>query len=233
MIIVTGSGRSGTSAVAQVLHQSGISVGNDLLEADESNAEGYFEERMVVMMNDALLNDVGMREWFHAASREEILAAARARGDTMREIAAKATPAWKDPRFCWTLEAWMGVLPEKPRLVVCLRSASEVVGSTLKYYGLADAEAVRAVEQAWHDGYARLLEIIDAYALEAVTVEFNAMYTDPNAAMSAVARLAGRELDCGSVRRDLRHHEAPMPGHLRDMYARVLRLGAKPTPSRP
>jgi hypothetical protein len=33
--------------------------GRDLIEPDEFNAEGYFEERGVVTMNDALLNDVG------------------------------------------------------------------------------------------------------------------------------------------------------------------------------
>ena len=232
MILVTGSGRSGTSAVAQILHQSGISVGNDLLAADTSNPEGYFEERMVVMMNDALLNDVGMRRWFHVASRGEILDAARARGDMMRQIAATATPAWKDPRFCWTVETWMEVLPEKPRLVVCLRSASEVVASTLKYFGLGDDEAVRAVEQAWHDGYARLLDVIDECAIEAVTVEFNALYADSERALAPVERLIGATLECGSLRSDLRHHEVPVPGHLQEMYDRVQALGSEPTQAR-
>ena len=48
MLLVTGSGRSGTSAVAKLLHHAGFSAGHDLIEADESNADGYFEERAVI-----------------------------------------------------------------------------------------------------------------------------------------------------------------------------------------
>ena len=85
MIIICGSGRSGTSAVARLVHESGISVGNDLIEPDEHNAEGYFEERLVVMMNDALLNDVGLHKWFSVASRAEKIAAVE-HGCTDREV---------------------------------------------------------------------------------------------------------------------------------------------------
>lgn len=225
MIIITGSGRSGTSAVARLVHEAGLSVGHDLIEADESNAEGYFEERGLIAMNDAILNDVGLNEWFAVASREQILEAARARGDAMRELAESATPAWKDPRFCWTLEAWMELLPERPRVIVCLRSPSEVAASTLKYYGQAGEEAVRHVEHRWLSEYGRLLEIIDEYGLEAITIEFAALHGDPERTVELIARFAGRRLNASAVRRDLRHHAAGIPGQMLDMYERVRALG--------
>lgn len=227
MIIICGSGRSGTSAVARLVHEAGISVGNDLIEPDEHNAEGYFEERLVVMMNDALLNDVGLHTWFSVASRAEILAAAHARGDMMREIVVAATPAWKDPRFSWTLEAWMELLPENPRIIVCLRSPDEVVASTLRYYGLAGDEATRAVEHGWRAEYERLLEIIDEYRLDAMSVDFAELNTDPETVVVPIERFVGRKLDPGFVRRDLRHHRGAVPVHFRDAYERVAALGAK------
>jgi hypothetical protein len=226
MIIICGSGRSGTSAVARLVHESGISVGHDLIEPDEHNAEGYFEERLVVMMNDALLNDVGLHTWFSTASRAEVLAAAHARADTMREIFAAATPAWKDPRFSWTLEAWMELMAEPPRVVVCLRSPEEVVASALRYYGLTGDEPRRAVEHAWRGGYERLLEVIDEYRLEAMTVNFADLDADPGAAVAPLERFVGREIDAGAVRRDLRHHRGGVPEHLREVYERVAALGA-------
>jgi len=226
MIIICGSGRSGTSAVARLVHESGISVGRDLIAPDEHNAEGYFEERLVVMMNDALLNDVGLHTWFSAASRAEILAAAHARADTMCEIVATATPAWKDPRFSWTLEAWMELMAEPPRVAVCLRSPEEVVASTLRYYGLAGDEPTRAVEHGWRAGYERLLEVIDEYRLDAVSVIFGDLDADPEPAVAPLERFVGRKLDCGFVRRDLRHHRGGVPEHLRDVYDRVAALGA-------
>ncbi len=227
MILICGSGRSGTSAVARLVHEAGISVGNDLIEPDEFNAEGYFEERLVVMMNDALLNDVGLHKWFSVASRAEILAAAHARGDMMREIVAAATPAWKDPRFSWTLEAWMELLPEPPRVIVCLRSPDEVVASTLRYYGLGGDEPTRAVEHGWRAEYERLLEVIDEYRLDATSVDFGELNADPEAAVVPLERFVGRKLDPGFVRRDLRHHRGGVPEHLRDVYERVAALGAK------
>ncbi|MBI5285271.1 MAG: sulfotransferase [Chloroflexi bacterium] len=227
MILICGSGRSGTSAVARLLHEAGISMGNDLIEPDEFNAEGYFEERGVVRMNDALLNDVKLHTWFATASRQDILAAARARGDGMRELAAQATPAWKDPRFSWTLEAWMEVLPEKPRVIVCLRSPAEVVASTLRYYGLSGDEPTRAVEHTWRAQYERLLDVIAEYGLEAIGIEYGALFDDPAAAIAPLERFVGRKLDAGGVRRDLRHHKSAVSGELRAVYDRVAALGAE------
>ena len=77
MMIIAGSGRSGTSAVAKLLHQSGISVGRDLIEPDEANADGYFEERGVVEANDLILRSAGLIEWFSVATRSQIIEAAR------------------------------------------------------------------------------------------------------------------------------------------------------------
>jgi hypothetical protein len=225
MIIITGSGRSGTSAVARLIHEAGISVGRELIAADESNPEGYFEERPVVALNDFILKDAGMDAWFSVATRAELLAAARARGDEMRALAAEATPAWKDPRFCWMLEAWMEVLPTRPRVVVCLRSPLEVVASTLKYYGQVSDEARRHVEHRWRSEYERLLEIIDEFGLEATCIEFSDLHRRTKHAAAMLSRFVGRELDASAVRQDLRHHRARVPARLRETYERVKQLG--------
>jgi hypothetical protein len=226
VIIVTGSGRSGTSAVARLIHEAGLSAGRDLIPADESNAEGYFEERAVVELNDHVLKDAGMDAWFRVAPREELLAAARARGDEMRALAATATPAWKDPRFCWTLEAWMEVLPSRPRVVACLRSPAEVVASTMRYYGQVSDEARRHVEHRWRSEYERLMEIIAEFKLDAVCVEFADLHRATKKTVSRLSRFVGRDLDAAGVRRDLRHHRVRIPARLRETYERVKGLGA-------
>ena len=100
MFLITGSGRSGTSAVAQLLHAAGIAVGNDLIEPDEHNAEGYFEERMLVMINDAILNAAGIGDPFTTATRAAIIDASQEYLDHMVALTDGATPAWKDPRLC-------------------------------------------------------------------------------------------------------------------------------------
>ena len=225
MIIVTGCGRSGTSAVARILHDAGVTMGHDLIEPDESNAEGYYEERMVVVANDAILNAAGMNAWFASASRQQIIDAAAQYEREMREIAANATPGWKDPRFSLTLEPWMPLLPSRPRVVVCLRNPAEVVASTLRYYGLAGDEPERAAMHTWRAECERILEIVDAYSLDAMTIEFAELHADPDAAIASLSRFAGRPLDTSGIRRDLRHHERPIPAEAQELYERVKALG--------
>ena len=227
MYIICGSGRSGTSAVARLLHEGGLSVGRDLIEPDASNPEGYFEERAVVAVNEAILNDCGLREWFSTANREEIRDAASCRAEVMRALADEATPAWKDPRFSWTLEAWLPFLTEPPRVIVCLRSPAEVAASVMRYYGMVGGEARRAVEHTWRVQYERLLEIIGEHDLDAMVVEYSALQSDPGAAVTALASFTDARLDASLVRVDLRHHEAPVPEHLRAIYDDVRALGAR------
>jgi hypothetical protein len=231
MFLITGSGRSGTSAVAKLLHHAGFSAGHDLIAADESNADGYFEERAVIKLNDCILRDTRLNERFATASRERVVAAAEAYAEEMRALAGGATPAWKDPRFSWTLEAWLPFLPERPRVIVCLRSPQEVVASTMRYYGLVDRESVRAVEHLWRSQYERLLDVIAAYALDATCVEYAALHDGDLATRERLERFIGAAIDWAGVRPELRHHEGGVPRRFAPLYRRVMSLGRE-TPGR-
>lgn len=226
MFLIAGSGRSGTSAVAKLLHTAGLSAGHDLIPPDAANADGYFEERAVVAVNERILRDAGLHAWLSTATRARVIAAARPHLDDMRALVADATPVWKDPRFSWTLEAWLPLLPEPPRVIVCLRSPGEVVASTLRYYGLAGDEATRAVAHLWRAQYKRLLEVIADHRLDATCVEYAALHAGPADALARLAAFVGRPLDAAAVRRELRHHEAAVPRASRALYARVKALSA-------
>ncbi|HZP57456.1 MAG TPA: hypothetical protein VFC53_07860 [Dehalococcoidia bacterium] len=227
MIIIAGSGRSGTSAVAKLLHTAGIRVGRDLIEPDAGNPDGYFEERAVVRVNESILHDAGLDGWFSTASRARVREASRPHRDVMRALVRDATPAWKDPRFCWTLEAWLEVLPADPRVIVCLRSPAEVVASTLHYYGLAGDEPRRAIEHLWRAEHARLLDVIRDHRLDATSVAYAALHgAGARAEIAALSRFAGRPLDPAGVRRDLRHHAAPVAPEFATLYDAVRSLSA-------
>src|SRR3990170_2649377 len=58
--IVTGAGRSGTSAVARVLHESGVRIGRNLAPASDVNAEGFYEDLDVVLLHERMLTELGM-----------------------------------------------------------------------------------------------------------------------------------------------------------------------------
>lgn len=56
-IIVLGVHRGGTSCVAGILHNLGIPMGYDLLEASSSNKKGHFEDKEFYQLNDKFIGD--------------------------------------------------------------------------------------------------------------------------------------------------------------------------------
>ncbi len=236
MLIIAGSGRSGTSAVAKLLHAAGISMGHNLIPADAQNPDGYFEDRAVVDANDLILRDAGLTAWFSTASRAQVIEAAHAHAPALRACIAAATPAWKDPRFSWTLEAWLPHMTAPPRIIVCVRSPAEVVASTLSYYGLTGEEPQLAVEHLWRAQYERLLDVIAEYELDATCADYAALHSGDAAAFGALSAFVGFPLDASGVRGELRHHRADVSGELRELYERVRALApaapAAPDPGR-
>ncbi|MEQ9258613.1 MAG: hypothetical protein RIG84_05905 [Roseovarius sp.] len=114
-IVVAGFHRSGTSSVAGMLHHSGISAGNDLLDAKEDNPKGYYESWGLVNLHDGLMTRKGV-DW--ATSLEE--KAPLSKDDLLKlrayfdQRAEQADGAWcmKDPRLGRYVFEWKRAAPE-------------------------------------------------------------------------------------------------------------------------
>ncbi len=223
-IIVTGAGRSGTSAVARVLHESGVRLGSDLAEASEVNPYGFYEDWGALWLNERLLRDAGMGDRSRPErwpSRATVLAAARRYRDEMAALVADGADGWKDPRFSITLEAWLPLLPSRPKVVVCLRSPRAYAESVVRVYGLVD---YAAAERQWARHYRRLLDVISHARLEAICIEYDALIERPEETVAALSAFAGRPLRAEYVDAPLRRHVRPVPERYRGLYERVLRL---------
>src|SRR3990170_5460572 len=142
----------------------------------------------------------------------------------MARLAGEAEGGWKDPRFSWTLEAWLPELPAPPRLIVCLRSPRAVVDSTVRRYGQTSAYARRHVAFQWSRQYLRLLEVIRDYALEALCVEYDALVGEPEATVARLSQFVGQPLDPAAIDRTLRHEEAAVPRYHASVYRQVRAL---------
>lgn len=225
-IIVTGTGRSGTSAVAAVLHESGISMGTTFDEASKHNARGFYEDLHALEINRRIFADAGLADLRLAEglpSREAFLAAAEPYADEMRRVASMGARGWKDPRFCFTLEAWMRALDTRPQVIACLRGPEAYLHSVMMVVGLIE----RDIAEAWWTRHLeRLLEVIEAYELDAHCVEYDALLADPARTVAALSRFAGQPLDASYVDPSLRSHAYPLERRHRALYGRVLALGA-------
>ena len=251
MTIVTGRGRSGTSAVARVLHESGISMGRDLLgPAPFDNPLGFYQERTVVALNESIASGCGLypaqslalrviSKWkritnskprpprrARTASRPDVLAAAARYQQAMQDLASEVpTPGgWKDPWFCWTLEAWLPCLARKPRLVICLRGPQAVAHSAMDVFGVTGSDWEQWHVQSWKSMYERLLEVIEEFELEATCVDYDELLAGTAETVARLANFLDHPLDPRYVDSSLRHHASDVGGNLSELYQRVKAL---------
>ncbi len=145
LVVVAGSGRSGTSSMAGLLKHLGLVIPQPEVEGNRSNPRGFFEPRWVVDFQGRLLRQAQVRltdarpDAFPATT--EAGASPEAREELRAWLAPQLTPGGelviKDPRSSWFLPMWQ----EVPRaggaavgFVLMLRQPAEVVGSKAEYY---------------------------------------------------------------------------------------------------
>ena len=220
-IIVTGPGRSGTSAVARVLHESGVRMGRDLAPPTEHNPAGFYEELPVCDLNDEIMADLGVGRLEHWPSRAAVLAAAAPYASRMDELAATAVDGWKDPRFSLLLEPWLPHLPVTPKVVVCLRSPEAFLHSVISVYGLWPR---KRLEDGWANHHRRVLEVVREYGLPATSVLYEDLVDHPSATVSELSSFVDRPLEHRFVEPALQQHTQPVPAHLSELYEEVRAL---------
>jgi hypothetical protein len=223
-IIVTGAGRSGTSAVARVFHESGVRMGHTFDPPSDDNATGFYEDVSMRDLNQLILGNIGLALMRRAPTwpwRSAVLAVAERYAARMRALASEALDGWKDPLFAITLEAWLPHLPRRPRVVLCLRSPEAYLHSATRIYGLVSREQIEA---RWAADLRRLLAVVRDYRLDATCVEYDALVRDPAGVVGSLAAFAGHELDARYVEPGLRRFDYAVPARHAALYERVRAL---------
>lgn len=146
LLLVAGSGRSGTSLVSGILQRLGYVVPGPEVPADETNPRGFAESRWVVDFHSRLLT----RARVQVADARPDAWAATARVGLEPAVTAELR-AWlstrladaphlivKDPRISWFLPLWRRCAEElhaSPRFVTMLRHPAAVIDSKQRWYG--------------------------------------------------------------------------------------------------
>ena len=140
MVIVVGSGRSGTSTVAGTLKYLGLRIPPPEIAPHRTNPRGFFEPRWVVDFHKRLLSRAGVH-----LSDSRPIAAERAYEVGRRPRLQAELHDWlanalqeapelvvKDPRNSWFQPMWRDAaesLGTTPRFLTMLRHPAEVAGS--------------------------------------------------------------------------------------------------------
>jgi hypothetical protein len=157
LVLVAGTGRSGTSTLTGVLRRLGLHVPQPEVGSDPTNPRGFGEPQWVVDFHEELLiqahvqvSDARPVAWERTAEQAG-LPEARLRLDAWLETQfdQAAVVLVKDPRLSWFLPLWTASaqrLGAEPAFVTMLRPPPEVVGSKRTYYNdrLMDGQGVAA-----------------------------------------------------------------------------------------
>ena len=143
---VLGMHRSGTSAVASLLQANGVSLGEDLIDPNQTNEPGFFESRGAIAINDALLHRLG-GSWRDPPPQIPQFSRGllRQAGRFLHELSASGpVVGWKDPRTTVTWAAWYELLrAQRFQIVAVFRHPNRVAKSLLAIYDdLTFSEAI-------------------------------------------------------------------------------------------
>lgn len=154
LVLVAGSGRSGTSLFAGLLQRLGLHVPQPEVEPDISNPRGFAESQWVVDFHTRLLaaarvqtTDARPAAWAETARVSGAGVERELRAFLKRQFAESDHVLVKDPRLLWFLPLWRrtaGELGVDPRCVITLRHPAAVVASKSQHYGQMHGDVARA-----------------------------------------------------------------------------------------
>ena len=219
MIIVTGMHRSGTSVATQILSELGMDLGghDDLLAADQWNAQGYWENLRVLDCNDRMVlgTEPFYPSGYYRTPRDQrsaltrlrmnllwarftlhpnvhsIMRRARRFEPEMKEINAEfGGIVVKDPRFSITLPAWQQHQAAE-RLLIMIRRPDEVANSLYR----RNRMPMRFGLALWRLHYNILLQAMEG--IPTVFVDFNRLLQQNSCAgeIERICRFAEKPVD--------------------------------------
>ena len=152
-VVVIGMHRSGTSAISGLLSELGVFMGSSLFAPQEGvNEKGFFENSLLVNMNDRLL-DESLFSWDHplaltlAKDQQSHLSAYQDEAKLIIEKDYRGKALWgmKDPRTSLLLPFWRKTfkgLNVSANFILMLRHPMEVFGSLKKRDGFSLQKAM-------------------------------------------------------------------------------------------
>ncbi|MGB9358641.1 MAG: glycosyltransferase [Acidimicrobiia bacterium] len=143
-VVILGSHRAGTSAVAGLLSLAGLELGSVIPPASD-NPRGFFESRAVVEANKRVLATMG-RDWTCPPLRSDSRAAGLEIARAVEEIGRSDRPwGFKDPRTLFLLRNWAHYVPGF-RFVGVYRPSAAVAASIERRNGFRHEDALRIAE---------------------------------------------------------------------------------------
>jgi glycosyltransferase involved in cell wall biosynthesis len=188
-VIVTGMHRSGTSMIASMLADSGISMGQRLVPANRHNRRGYYEDADFVKLQRLMLatateeGKAGWRDWGWTEDEKFDAQCLRAFLPQAQQLVAPRTASaipwgWKDPRTTLLLDFWAELLPGA-QYVLIYRYPWEIVDSIQRLGAPVFSEHPEYAWAIWQFYNRRLLDFHRRHRSRSILLSANRLFTCP------------------------------------------------------
>lgn len=165
MIIVTGTGRSGTSVLAKILKRCGCNFRGDW--SDKIRAG--LEDPEIVSLNERMFKEYNLDIKSDFLNKKQIEELSNKYKDLLKSLSQKIKFA-KDPRFCKTLEVWLKAGLDIDFLIISLRDKEETLRSAMDYS--PDSLGYKEWKEQIFRRLANLFRIIFEYGIDFQIVYF-------------------------------------------------------------
>jgi hypothetical protein len=222
LVVILGMGRSGTSYLTRALQAAGLYLGDDIMEANHANMEGYGESLECVEINDRIL-ELSAGKWNQLPATLHCDKATDARiKQFVQRLASQPIAGWKDPRTTLTFKFWKPYLGSH-QLVGALRHPLKVAQSLLVRDNLPLEEGVRL----WVAYNEKLLRIANEATDNFHWFEFDLPEQDLRRSTQLLAQRLGLKTNHSAgalfnpyLRHHMEHEEIADP-QARDLYRRL------------
>lgn len=185
MIIITGSGRSGTSILTYILFKLGCDFGKTQMNFSRIKNAGC-ETHEIVIINRKIVprvNSAHQDTWLSPRKRAERMSPHK---ETMIKL-SKSIKFVKDPRFSKTLESWIMAGANIDLVIICLRDPWDVAKSAKRTGGAISKRF--SVHEGHQEALARIGNLY--YLLKKYNIPFvEVMYPDDYLVKEPLEKLA-------------------------------------------
>lgn len=194
VVVVLGSGRSGTSLLMQVLVKMGMQVSEHLIPANASNPEGFFEDAELTDRHAELIANLGSfgnlplpDDWLTQQAAKTAVTELKQLLEARLSRTQAAVFGMKDPRISMLLPLWLRIfnrLRVVPRFVLSVRAPHHVVASMVRQYDVQWEVA----ELGW---LTRTLESLEQTAADCFIAHYERWFTDTDAFAEGLLSFTG------------------------------------------
>jgi len=255
--IILGSGRSGTSMIAGVLHQVGYFLGDKLYKPRDTNPKGFFEwkeinsinEQILFQYNHNVINKIKQivtkktnvyapgknQRWLLSLSPEiTVQCTNKAIINRIKKVLENQPFCYKDPRFSYTIPVWRPFLPDDSVFICMFREPNKTIESIVKECRTRDyLERFDATREdfyrLWANIYSHIIKNSENNN-KVIYCHYNQIYN--HTAIKSLTELLGVELNFDFVDKSLNRSVSQdiIPNDVLKIYSELCEL-AKYKPS--